>query len=102
MALVKDMVIDLIQVLSDRQIQIREVRRVVDTVTGEVVATGAYHRFVLDPGTDTIAKVRATFDADVANAVDAFWTPTVIAARKAFLAEQEAIRLLRFQQAGGV
>lgn len=95
MALVRDMVIDLIQILPDRQIQIREIRRVVEDTTGEVVATGAYHRFVLDPGDHTIEQVKATFEDSLGKAIEQLWTPEVIAARKAFMAEQERIRLIK-------
>lgn len=90
MALVRDMVIDLLQILPDRQIQVREIRRVVDTDTGEVVATGAYHRFVLDPGVHEIVDVKATFEESLGKAIEQLWTPEIVSARKDFIATQDA------------
>lgn len=93
--LVRDMVIDLIQILPDRQIQVRQVRRVVDTDTGEVVGTGAYHRFVLDPGIHEIETVKTTFDESLGKAIEQLWTPEIVSARKQFITAQEAIQEAR-------
>lgn len=82
----KDIVIDLIQILSDRQIQVRELRRVLED--GVVIATGDFHRFVLDPGINTKEEV-ALINGDLFKIVDALWTPEIVAARKKFIAEQD-------------
>lgn len=49
MALVKDVVIDRIEILENNVIQIRQVKRV--TEDGEVLAE-KYHRYVLSPNDD--------------------------------------------------
>lgn len=86
MALEQDMVIDLIQILPDRQIQVRQIRRFLDA--GEVVGTGPYHRFVLDPGIHDPKDV-PTINDDLGKIATALWTPEVIDARKRFMAEQD-------------
>lgn len=87
MALAKDIVIDMIQILSDRQIQIRQLRRVLED--GVVIAHGDFHRFVLDPGINTNEEARA-INEDLGKIVDALWTAEVVDARKKFIAEQDA------------
>jgi hypothetical protein len=94
MALEKDIVIDLIQILPDRQIQVREIRRVLED--GVVVATGGFHRFVLDPGLHDAKDVEAV-NPELFSIVNVLWTPEVVNARKKFIAEQEALRATRFQ-----
>jgi hypothetical protein len=92
MAIVKDTVIDLIQILPDRQIQVRQIRRVLED--GVVIATGAYHRFVLDPGFHEIESVKVLND-DLHRIVLALWTDEVVTTRKAFMQAQEDTRLAR-------
>jgi hypothetical protein len=84
--LTKDIVIDLIQILSDRQIQVRELRRVLED--GVVIAVGDFHRFVLDPGLNTKEEA-AAINEDLGKITDALWTPEIVAARKKFIADQD-------------
>lgn len=89
MVLTKDIVIDLIQILPDRQIQVRELRRVLED--GVVIGNGPYHRFVLDPGFHKVEDVRAIND-DLFNVATVLWTPEIIQARKDFIQAQDATR----------
>lgn len=87
MAVTQDMVMDLIQILPDRQIQVRQTRRFLDD-DGVVIGTGPYHRFVLDPGVHKVEDI-AALNEDLFNIATVTWTPEIVSARKAFLAEQD-------------
>ena len=78
MALIKEVVIDKIEVLESGVIQVRQATRILED--GVVLST-SYHRHVLQPG-DDLGKE----DPKVAAAAGAVWTPEVIAAYKASLA----------------
>ena len=82
MTLVKQQVIDKIEVLEMGQVQVRTATRVLED---GAVLSSSFHRHVLHPGqdlTDQDPKVSA-----IANAV---WTDEVVTAYEAMIAEQEA------------
>jgi hypothetical protein len=82
MALTKSIVVDKIEVLERGQIQIRTA-----TVVAEdgVELSRAFHRHVLVPGADTSGEADR-----VAAVAAATWTPEVVTAWNAFVAEQDA------------
>jgi hypothetical protein len=82
MALTKEVVIDKIEVLENGILQIREVTRIMED--GNELSS-SYHRWVLNPGDDLSAQTDKV--KTIANAT---WTPDVIAAYRAFVAEQVA------------
>ena len=75
MALTKESMIDLIQVLGDGQIQVRRATRIVED---GVELSRSYHRHVLAPGDDLTGQ-----DARVVAIAKATWTPEVVKAYKA-------------------
>lgn len=66
MALIKEVVIDKIEVLESGSIQVRQATRVIED--GEVLST-SYHRHVLQPGDDLTAE-----DPKVAAIAHSIWT----------------------------
>jgi hypothetical protein len=66
MALIKEVVIDKIEVLESGSIQVRQATRVLED--GEVLST-SYHRHVLQPGDDLTAE-----DPKVAAIAHSIWT----------------------------
>jgi hypothetical protein len=82
MTLTKELVTDKIEVLENGTIQVRCATRVLED---GVVLSSSFHRHVLHPNqdlTDECPKVTAIAQAT--------WTPEVIEAYEAILAEQEA------------
>ena len=85
MALIKQSVLDKIEVVTDfKIIQCRHDNRIVDDETGEIVSQANYHRHVLAPGDDVSGE-----PADVQTIAAAMWTPEIIAAFAVHLAEQK-------------
>ena len=75
MALIKEQVIDKIEVVEDGSLQVREVTRIMED--GKQLSS-SYHRWSFGPG-DDISEMPANVQAIAAVA----WTPEVIAAYKA-------------------
>jgi len=82
MALTKEVVVDKIEVLEDGQIQIRTATRVLED---GVVLSSSFHRDVLAPADDLSEQ-----DPRVVAIANAAWTPSVVSAYEAQVAEQEA------------
>jgi hypothetical protein len=82
MALEKVEVTDKIEVLENGTIQIRCATRVLED---GVVLSSSFHRHVLHPNQDLTDQ-----DPKVVAIAQATWTPEVIAAYEAMVAEQEA------------
>jgi len=82
MALEKVHVVDKIEVLENGTIQVRCATRVLED--GEVLSS-SFHRHVLHPNQDLTDE-----DPKVVAIANATWTPEVISAYEAMVAEQEA------------
>jgi hypothetical protein len=82
MALTKETVTDKIEVLEEGHIQIRTTTRVLED---GAVLSSSFHRHVLHPNQDLTDE-----DPKVVAIANATWTPEVIAAYEAKVAEQEA------------
>jgi hypothetical protein len=80
--LIKQSVVDKIEVLEMGQIQVRTANRVLED---GAVLSQAFHRHVLAPDDDLTSQ-----DAKVVAIANATWTPDVISAYQAMIAEQEA------------
>jgi hypothetical protein len=81
MTLTKELVTDKIEVLENGTIQVRCATRVLED---GVVLSSSFHRHVLHPNQDLTDQ-----DPKVTAIAQATWTPEVIAAYEAILAEQE-------------
>ena len=86
MALTKEVVTDKIEVLENGTIQVRCATRVLED--GEVLSS-SFHRHVLAPNDDLTDE-----DPKVVAIANATWTPEVISAYEAMVAEQESELLL--------
>jgi len=82
MALTKTEVVDKIEVLENGTIQVRCATRIDEDGT---VLSSSFHRHVLAPGDDLTDQ-----DPKVSAIANATWTPEVISAYEAQMAEQEA------------
>ncbi len=80
MALTKETVIDKIEVLEMGQVQVRTATRVLED---GVALSSSYHRHVVVPGDDLSGQ-----DERVSAVATATWTPAVISAWEAMIAEQ--------------
>jgi hypothetical protein len=83
MALTEQTIIDRLEILEDGQIQVRRARVNYDN---GVEISRAFHREVLDPGSQP-ADLN-TRDARVQAVAEAVWTPEVVSEREAKLEEQ--------------
>jgi hypothetical protein len=81
MALTKEEVTDKIEVLENGTIQVRCATRVLED---GVVLSSSFHRHVLSPNDDLTDQ-----DPKIVAIANATWTPEVIAAYEAMVAEQE-------------
>ena len=81
MALTKKTVVDKIEVLENSTIQVRCAIRVLED---DKMLSQSYHRHVLHPGDDLSNE-----DSKVVAVANAAWTPEVIAAYQASLAQEE-------------
>jgi len=82
MALTKETVVDKIEVMEMGQLQVRTATRVLED--GSEISS-SYHRGTLEPGQDLTGQ-----DPKVVAIANATWTPEVISAYEAMMAEQEA------------
>jgi len=82
MALTKETAVDKIEVLESGQVQVRTATRVLED--GNVLSS-SFHRHVLAPGDDLTDQ-----DPRVSAIATATWTPEVVTAYEAMIAEQEA------------
>jgi len=82
MALTKITVTDKIETLENGTIQVRTATRVLED---GAVLSSSFHRHVLTPGDDLTNE-----DARVSAIATATWTPEVVTAYEAMIAEQEA------------
>jgi len=82
MALTKITVTDKIETLENGTIQVRTATRVLED---GAVLSSSFHRHVLSPGDDLTNE-----DARVSAIATATWTPEVVTAYEAMIAEQEA------------
>ena len=80
MALVKKTVVDKVETLENGTIQVRTATRIDEDGT---VLSSSFHRHTLSPGQDLTNE-----DPKVVAIASAVWTPEVIAAYEAMLAEQ--------------
>jgi len=80
MALTKETVVDKIEVLEMGQMQVRTATRVLED---GVALSSSFHRHVLAPGDDLSEQ-----DAKVSAIATATWTPAVVSAYEAMMAEQ--------------
>ncbi len=80
MALTKEIVVDKIEVLEMGQVQVRTATRVLED---GVQLSSSFHRHVLAPGDDLSEQ-----DAKVSAIATATWTPAVVSAYEAMMAEQ--------------
>ncbi len=80
MALTKEIVVDKVEVLEMGQLQVRTATRVLED---GVQLSSSFHRHVLAPGDDLSEQ-----DAKVSAIATATWTPAVISAYEAMMAEQ--------------
>ncbi len=80
MALTKEITVDKIEVLEMGQIQVRTATRVLEDVA---VLSSSFHRHVLAPGDDLSGQ-----DSRVSAIATATWTPEVISAYEAMIAEK--------------
>jgi len=80
MALTKETVVDKIEVLEMGQMQVRTATRVLED---GVALSSSFHRHVLAPGDDLSEQ-----DAKVSAIATATWTPAVVSAYAAMMAEQ--------------
>jgi len=79
MALTKEIVVDKVEVLEMGQLQVRTATRVLED---GVQLSSSFHRHVLAPGDDLSEQ-----DAKVSAIATATWTPAVISAYEAMMAE---------------
>ncbi len=79
MALTKEIVVDKIEVLEMGQVQVRTATRVLED---GVQLSSSFHRHVLAPGDDLSEQ-----DAKVSAIATATWTPAVVSAYEAMMAE---------------
>jgi hypothetical protein len=87
MALVKQRVLDKIEVVTEHKvIQCRHDDRIVDDETGEIVSQGNYHRHILVPGDDLSGE-----PADVQAIGAAMWTPTILEGWAAYMLTQQIV-----------
>jgi hypothetical protein len=82
MALSKEQVIDKVEVVENGTLQVRQVTRIMED--GKELSS-SYHRWSYAPGSDVSDQ-----PANVQAIAQAAWTPEVIAAYQAQLAEQAA------------
>ena len=82
MALTKETVVDKIEVLEMGQVQVRTATRIMENGTQ---LSQSFHRHVLAPADDLTNE-----NAKVVAIANATWTPEVISAYEAMMAEQEA------------
>jgi hypothetical protein len=76
MALIEKTITDKIEVVgSFKHVQVCEDQQIVDDATGEIKASGNWHRYVLSPGADLSDQ-----PADVAAVANAVWTDEIKAA----------------------
>ena len=80
MALTKETVVDKIEVMESGYIQVRTATRVLED---GVQLSSSFHRHVLAPGDDLSEQ-----DAKVSAIATATWTPAVVSAYEAMMAEQ--------------
>ena len=80
MALTKETIVDKVEVLEMGQVQVRTATRVLED---GVALSSSFHRHVLAPGDDLSEQ-----DAKVSAIATATWTPAVISAYDAMMAEQ--------------
>jgi len=80
MALTKETIVDKIEVLEMGQLQVRTATRVLED---GVALSSSFHRHVLVPGDDLSEQ-----DAKVSAIATATWTPAVVSAYEAMMAEQ--------------
>jgi len=80
MALEKQIVIDKIEVLENGTLQVRTATRVLED---GVALSSSFHRHVLHPDADTTNE-----DAKVVAIATATWTPEVVSAYEAMIAER--------------
>ena len=80
MALTKETVVDKIEVLEMGQLQVRTATRVLED--GEALSS-SYHRHVVVPGDDLSGQ-----DERVSAIATTTWTPAVVTAYEAMMAEQ--------------
>jgi hypothetical protein len=87
MALIKQSVLDKIEVVTDfKIIQCRHDNRIVDDETGEIVSQGNYHRHVLVPGDDVSGE-----PAEVQAIAAAVWTQDIIDGWTAYMLTQQVV-----------
>ncbi len=79
MALTKEIVVDKIEVLEMGQVQVRTATRVLED---GVLLSQSFHRHVLAPGDDLSGQ-----DEKVSAIATATWTPAVVSAYEAMMAE---------------
>ena len=83
MALTEKTVTDKIEIVGDlKHIQVRQDKQIVDDVTGEVVVSGKWSRYVLSPDRDISGQ-----PADVQAIANVVWTDEVKAAYAAHVAK---------------
>jgi len=80
MALTKETIVDKVEVLEMGQVQVRTATRVLED---GVALSSSFHRHVLAPGDDLSEQ-----DAKVSAIATATWTPAVVTAYEAMIAEQ--------------
>ena len=80
MALTKEIVVDKIEVLEMGQVQVRTATRVLED---GVALSSSYHRHVVVPGDDLSGQ-----NERVSAVATATWTPAVVTAYNAMMAEQ--------------
>ena len=80
MALTKEIVVDKVEVLEMGQVQVRTATRVLED---GVALSSSYHRHVVVPGDDLSGQ-----DERVSTIATSIWTPAVISAYEAMMAEQ--------------
>jgi len=81
MALTKETIVDKIEVMEMGQVQVRTAIRVLEDGT---VLSSSFHRHVLSPNDDLTDQ-----DPKVVAIANAVWTPSVVSAYEAQMAEQE-------------
>jgi urease accessory protein UreE len=80
MSLTKETIVDKVEVLEMGQVQVRTATRVLED---GVALSSSFHRHVLAPGDDLSEQ-----DAKVSAIATATWTPAVVTAYNAMMAEQ--------------
>ena len=80
MALIEKTIIDKIEIVGTfKHVQVREDRQIVDDATGEIKASGNWHRYALSPDADLSGQ-----PADVTAIANAAWTDEIKAAYTVF------------------